>query len=64
MKNYMPLAHDSRRLVREYLAGNPFVGIDRLAAHLDEMQEAYLRTSSIPVACALKCEIDHIETIL
>jgi hypothetical protein len=64
MTDYMPLAHDARRLFRGHLAGNPFVTERELAEHLDRMTAAYLATTSAVTARALKVEIDHIETLV
>ena len=64
MANLMPLVHEARRMIRNHEEGNPFA-TDRVLADLIEvLSAAYLTAPNERVACAIKVELDLLETLI
>ena len=62
--NPMPLIHAARRTRRNREEGNPFTTDRVVAARIDALTEAYIRSSNARMSEKLKVEIDLLETLI
>jgi hypothetical protein len=64
MANLMPLVHEARRMIRNREEGNPFATDRVLADLIEALSAAYLAAPNERVSCAIKVELDLLETLI
>jgi hypothetical protein len=64
MSNLMPLMHQARRTIRNRQDGNPFTTDQVIAGLIETLAAAYLAAPNERVSCAIKVELDLLETLI
>ena len=62
MTNLMPLVHQARRAIRNREDGNPFTTDEVITGLIEALGTAYLAAPNERVACAIKIELDLLES--
>ena len=64
MANLMPLVHQARRTILNRQEGNPFATDEVIADLINALGAAYLAAQGERVSCAIKVELDLLETLI